>query len=729
MFLNPWAIAIGVLAAGLPFLVHWLTRPKPVRVSTSTLRFLREVVRQQKTRHRLRDFLILSTRVLAVVLFCLALSRPHTGSQSTVVEEETADTVRVVILDISQSMGTIDDGVAFLDRARVIAADQLEYRRGLKANLVLAGSRAHQVFASPSSNFGALRDSLEAAVAKPQRLDINAALRLAATMLIAPADEGESGPRRELVIISDFQRANWSVADFGVVSGDVEIDLHEVHGKETPTNVGITDVGLKGRVQAGKPSRLEVRVGNYSPDAGMVRVEVVVDGAIHHLEQLCQRYSETILTKEILISEDGWISGQARLLRSGPAGSGGSFSDSLPSDDWRPFAQLVAPPPLYAILTRDDKESVSSSYFLERALAPYDSAETEDAASIVRVDPLQTDRLILDSADLIVLDHPGEISDELMHILGALLRRGRGVLYIASEDVDATNLRLLLEESGGLQLPVEFSPASVGQPRRDLFVADMQESESPLNIFGDALAPLVAPLRFSGGLASRRVPASLEEDVLVTLNDQSALLVRARSEHGGLIVLNAELMSSNLAQSPIFVPWVNELAQLVIGSRGGAEAAVSGQPLGIYLPATIRSDADLTVSRFNSDEAGSGVDVGVESVGHVDVGDGDEQGSEFTTDSNGVFWRAKEVGPPGVLTIERNGQTVFSLACVMDAEESDLRTITQDVLQDRLAKDRVLRFHDSMESGEKVDRLWASLAVACVVMLLLELVLLKGFRT
>ena len=39
MILHPWAIAIGVLAAGLPVLIHWLTRPRPVRFPLSTIRF------------------------------------------------------------------------------------------------------------------------------------------------------------------------------------------------------------------------------------------------------------------------------------------------------------------------------------------------------------------------------------------------------------------------------------------------------------------------------------------------------------------------------------------------------------------------------------------------------------------------------------------------------------------------------------------------------------------
>jgi hypothetical protein len=53
MFTHPWAIPIAAIAVGLPVLVHWLTRPRPVRVPLSTLRFVREAVQERRARHRL----------------------------------------------------------------------------------------------------------------------------------------------------------------------------------------------------------------------------------------------------------------------------------------------------------------------------------------------------------------------------------------------------------------------------------------------------------------------------------------------------------------------------------------------------------------------------------------------------------------------------------------------------------------------------------------------------
>ena len=77
----------------------------------------------------------------------------------------------------------------------------------------------------------------------------------------------------------------------------------------------------------------------------------------------------------------------------------------------------------------------------------------------MRLDPANLDAKILATADLVCLDHPGKLSDDAIKVLSASLRRGRPVLYVAGETIDATNLKRLAEAgSTGLRMPVEFTP-------------------------------------------------------------------------------------------------------------------------------------------------------------------------------------------------------------------------------------------------------------------------------
>src|SRR5665213_1550412 len=120
-FLHTWPLYAG-LAVGLPLLIHWLTRPRPIRLALSTIRFVREAVQQRRARHRLRDIILLLLRALAVLLLAAAFARPLIGAKPLVPAESSAGAARVVLLDQSLGMSEVFHGATAFDRARATAA-------------------------------------------------------------------------------------------------------------------------------------------------------------------------------------------------------------------------------------------------------------------------------------------------------------------------------------------------------------------------------------------------------------------------------------------------------------------------------------------------------------------------------------------------------------------------------------------------------------------------------
>ena len=53
-FVNPWILMIGAAAALLPVLVHWLTRPRPIVLPLSTVRFVQQADDGAATQRRLK---------------------------------------------------------------------------------------------------------------------------------------------------------------------------------------------------------------------------------------------------------------------------------------------------------------------------------------------------------------------------------------------------------------------------------------------------------------------------------------------------------------------------------------------------------------------------------------------------------------------------------------------------------------------------------------------------
>ncbi|MFN0052097.1 MAG: vWA domain-containing protein [Planctomycetales bacterium] len=697
-----WAIPAGLAAVSLPLVIHWLTRPRPTRMPLSTIRFVREILRQRQARYRLRDWLILLLRALAILALAAVIARPLSRENAHLAGSDgKSSTVTVVILDVSHSMGAVAGGIAALERARPLVGRHVAYRPDARVNLILAAANPQAVFDRPSTNFFMLGDAVARARPLPQRLNLQGALNAAAEML-AESDGGTS--RRELWVISDFQRSNWSAADFSVLPSDVVIQLESVAPVETPHNLGLLRVGTQGRVEPGRPFRLEVDVGNYSPSPRQVVVEVSFGEAPIRLEGTATAGGRSTLVTEAVLPMEGWKMGTARLV---------GHTDALPGDDRRAVAIQVHPQPTFLLLTRQSAASrPSSSYFLERAIAPQTAAERGAAERIVRHDPARIDREVLAAADLLLLDHPGKLSEETLGSLVLLLKRGRGVLYVASEAIDATNLKLLAQGAGSsLQLPVEFLLPPQGHSRKNLQLVDIKSRDSPFKVFGEEASAILSPARFSGGLATRRVSGALLDDVLATYSDQSAALVMTACGAGELAVLNADLGTSSVTASPAFVPLVGELTSRLLGRERTAEAIGCGEPLAVYLPAAAGSRA------------------GLEIVVPAEVKQEVEDPGELHEDQVGVMWQGSAAGPPGVYEIRRGTQTVLALASAIPAEESDLATLPSDLMTDRLAGGRDVRFRNAKQDDAPRDDLWVWFAIAGLGCVFVEWIGLKAFRS
>ncbi len=706
--MHTWALIMGAVAVAVPVAVHLLTKPRPVRLPVSTLRFIRGAVQQRAARNRLRDWLVLLLRSVAVILIALALARPvsEAVAQFLTPSDQQAAVVRVVVLDVSQSMAAESGGIAAVERARLAAEPLLQSRRGLMANLVLSAASSRPVFDRFSSNFTAMRQELATCQALPQTLNVPAMLNTAAELLATSAPEAE----RELVIVSDFQRTNWSAANWDQIPAGVRIHLESVAPETPPENLGLLRVGTRGRASVGRDVTLEVEVGNFSRAARRVEVEVDFGSSTYRLSGTCPPGVATTLSQSVAVREAGWQIGEARLVNA---------ADALAADNVRPLAIEVAAASSSVLVSREPPgRRPSSSYFLERAIAPYgeQAAAARSVARVRRLDPRDFEADAVAATDLIVLCRPGKLSDDQIRLLAALLRRGRSVLYSTSEPVDATNLKLLATAVGDdWTLPVEFLPPPSSRNRQDWFLVSADATQPPFAIFGDQLAALLGEVRVTQALSSRATDRGLRTDVLASYHEGSAAVVVSGVGLGSLAILNADLASSSLPRSHgVFVPMVGELVERLLEDRRGTRVAASGEPFVVDLPAEVRSMEGLAVRPPLSADAAE--DLG----GSLGV---------FADAGLGVVWQTPAAGTPGVYRVEQGGPTVYALAVGLPSEESDLRPIAAEILTERLAGDRPVTFHAAAQRHSRESDTWVWLAVGCLACLLGELIVLRVFRT
>jgi hypothetical protein len=705
-FLNAWAIGIGAAALLAPLAVHFLTRPRPVSFPLSTIRFLREVIEQRRARSRLRDLIVLLLRMLAVGLLAMALARPLWERAPLVAQQATGDVSRVVLIDVSQSMSAGTGGSTALQRAQASALRYLDYAPGLQADVVFIGARPRSVFGRLSPNLASLRESVRQAATRPERADVKASMEEAGRLLTSASDR-----KLELVVISDFQRGNWSSLFLDRIPENCKVQLESAAGDERE-NVAIAAVRFASQPVAGQECTLEVELANFSDRERNARCRVDFGSVQHTLESNIAPQSNRTLTTSIEFPEAGWFAGWARLEAN---------LDALSGDDVRPVAAHVALPPRVLLVSRQPQQQTpASSFYLEQALRVVIKSEDNDFAreqsekTVQRVQPQRVDAGQWPDADLFVLDHAGSLDAAALEHIALRVRRGGALLYLTGELADGINLRSMSASLGsGFQPPVELVPPGDGAIRKDLFVGQLRSREPPFRVFGDSASAVMRTARFGGGLATRKTKEGLQDQILASLSDLSALMYITACDAGQIAVLNADLERSNWCTQPSFVPVLSELLQELLSGRAQPGEAFCGEPMVRLLPADIAADASLAVS-----------------VADQHTPSAPEYGRwEWSATQGSLVWSWGDPPGAGVYQLAHEDDVVAMVATAAPPAEADLKTLEQSVLQGRLAGSREVGFRDQSDSNQPEDQMWTWLIVACVLGLAGEIVVLRWFHS
>ena len=202
-FLNPLFL-LGLLAAGIPLIIHLWNRRRVVTIDFSSLMFLMAAHRENARRFQLRQLLILLLRMAIVALIALALARPFL-TLGLPVASVRAKTDIVIVLDNSYSMAYQDvDGIRY-EKAKALAIDILEtLRHGDSAALILMSDIPNPIFRQLTPDLGSVKAAINDATVSYRATNVQPSLELAHEILA----ESEQ-LNKELYLISDFTRNGW----------------------------------------------------------------------------------------------------------------------------------------------------------------------------------------------------------------------------------------------------------------------------------------------------------------------------------------------------------------------------------------------------------------------------------------------------------------------------------------------------------------------------------------
>ena len=261
-FLHPWMLA-GLVAAGIPILLHLLQRREPPTVVFPAVRYLIAATQEHQRRLKLHNWLLLLLRTALIVLLVLAAAGPTVPARGA---PGHAPSALVVIVDNSASSGAVVRGAPRL--ARLQAAARAVLARATPDDRVWLLTADGVPRQADARELAALVAALEPS---PRRLDLGAALRAADELLQTAGRPGE------MVLLSDLQATAVSPAELAapvlVVRPDdtpapnVGIAALQLGSQPWPSDGGRLVVSLAG--DSGPPTALSARLGERPARQGL----------------------------------------------------------------------------------------------------------------------------------------------------------------------------------------------------------------------------------------------------------------------------------------------------------------------------------------------------------------------------------------------------------------------------------------------------------------------------
>jgi hypothetical protein len=562
-FDNRALLPLAVLVA-LPLLLHLFARSRPPKLLFGSTELLRRAVRSTIRLRRPKDWLLLALRTLLVAAAVGLFLRPvlFSGRQAPAAG---AGRHVVVIVDATASMAYAEGGQT---RFGAACAEAEEVLRGLgnrdTANVVWLRAEPEAVFPEMAVNLAGLRDALRRAGARPEAGSPAAALALAIDLL-----RPQTG-RREVVVISDFQRTTWSQPP--AAPPDITLSYVRVGNGDTP-NAAVAAVAVQPPAPlAGEPLTVTVDVRNFA-SAPANRTVFLAAG-------------ETRQSRQVVIAP--WGAANATFaLPSAAAHSlaieAGLDEDAFPGDDRRWLVVEVQPHLRVGMIGGDPAYAPAWT----RALRSLDWARVLPATlAELGADAASFDALLLAGWD-------GSGSDALV----AAARRGCTLVVAPAAGVAPAALASLLDipPSGATPLLRERHPDG-------LTLVCRRPDDPLLRVFenGGRGDPARSRVRSRLQLAPDALPA---DDVILAYADGVPALARHTPATGGArwfwnVPLDAA--SGAFATQPEFVCLLGELllTSRATPSRADTETASGGRvrrPLAAAGAATLVNDAGATL--------------------------------------------------------------------------------------------------------------------------------------
>ena len=416
-FLSP-SILWGLLAISIPIIIHLISLRHTRDTEFSTLRFIKSLKHETIRHLRIKQWLLVLLRTIAILCLILMFARPLMIGTSTGKLAGDVESRAVIVIDNSASMAVQTDDGTLLDRAKSSLPAILEGLEGETTVELYQTNPPRKLFAGSHKESGTIMNRVNSIV----QTNLNDNLWSVIDSVLHTVEASE--PNRECFIISDFQSAPSFAVDSLVPNSDWK--YYCILQPKVKNNISVSEVSILSQIKLPNHLvKLNTRVGNGGlTEKRNIPVELYLNDervgqVVSHFQP--SRFKDFMF--QVYPGKTGIINGKIVIP-----------DDDFPLDNFRNF-ELVIP---NQIAVKVVGRSVEELFLLDLALSAI-TGETELLLIDRHVSDDVVEQLFLSDIDILLLHNPANLSNSAIEDLQRFLMSGGGLIWFVGNDLNQTD--------------------------------------------------------------------------------------------------------------------------------------------------------------------------------------------------------------------------------------------------------------------------------------------------
>ena len=415
-FLSP-SILWGLLAITIPIIIHLISLRHTRDTEFSTLRFIKSLKHETIRRLRIKQWLLVLLRTIAILCLILMFSRPLMTGTLTSKLGGYIESRAVIIVDNSASMAVHTGDGTLLDRAKSSLPAILKGLEGETTVELYQTNPPRKLFSGSHEEGRSIMAGVKGIV--QTNMTDNLWTMIDSVLQMVEASE----PNRECFIISDFQSAPSFTIDS--LNPNSDWKYYCILQPKVENNISISEVSVLSQIKLPNHLvKLNTRVGNGGvTDKRNIPVELYLND--ERVGQIVSQFEPSKFKDfmfQVYPGKTGIINGKIVIP-----------DDDFPMDNFRNF-DLVIP---NQIAVKVIGQSMEELFLLDLALSAI-TGETE----LLLIDRDLSDdveRLFLSDIDILLLHNPTNLSNSAIEDLQRFLMNGGGLIWFVGNDLNQTD--------------------------------------------------------------------------------------------------------------------------------------------------------------------------------------------------------------------------------------------------------------------------------------------------